>query len=238
MGQVPPYVTPLEKWLYAATSELCPASVDAIWTEIKTHFDAAVDDGIRDGLSHEAAQVRALKNLGDAKDANLRFRASHLTRNERKQLNLYTDFLPEYLRWTILVVQLGLTVVMAAKLAEGFAECVQAAADGMPLPLFKALGLTCGSVVFAIWIFISAVLHVGDPARRRENPLQIVFFNFSFVLELFILLMVCIKTDLFAVAATFLICMLLFPALRNTVPRVSIALKIARMKPPIGGDIA
>jgi len=69
----------LNAWLQVATKDLSVESRARIRQEITDHFHEAVAEGLRAGLTEDAAAEQAVEGLGNPKAARRSFRRTHLT---------------------------------------------------------------------------------------------------------------------------------------------------------------
>jgi hypothetical protein len=86
----------LAAWLVLATFGLVAPARERIKREIEAHFADAVATHISKGLSQEAAEARALEELGEIRSAAKGFQKKHLTEDEEKWLQgLLTENRPQ-----------------------------------------------------------------------------------------------------------------------------------------------
>jgi ABC-type Fe3+ transport system permease subunit len=72
------YSAGLEKWLKTATAGLCDEARLRIDDETRDHFYDALEDALKSGASHDEAERRALKTLGNRWAAKWRFERIHM----------------------------------------------------------------------------------------------------------------------------------------------------------------
>lgn len=92
----------LAPWLRTALRGLSSDACARLREEIGSHFNDALEDGIRRGLSEEAAGRRAVESLGSPWSARWRFHRTYLTAIEKLQL----DRIRHLDRWTFVVLGL------------------------------------------------------------------------------------------------------------------------------------
>ena len=80
-------MTTLDAWLRRVTLYLSTESESQLCSEIREHYEAALEAAIEEGATPSAAIVKALSDLGDAAVANRRYRKILLTRNEARMLS-------------------------------------------------------------------------------------------------------------------------------------------------------
>ena len=86
----------LAAWLVLATFGLVAPARERIKREIEAHFADAVATHVSEGLSQEAAEARALEELGDIHSAAKAFKKKHITEEEEKWLQtLLTENSPQ-----------------------------------------------------------------------------------------------------------------------------------------------
>lgn len=83
---------PLEEWLSLATSGLVRSAQERVRQELEAHFSDAVEARMAEGLSRDAAQVAAVRELGDARRAAWNFRKNLLMESEARTLFLMQDW--------------------------------------------------------------------------------------------------------------------------------------------------
>ena len=86
-----PDYTNLYAWLKVATKGLSDDSRARIRDEITDHFQQALDDGMRAGLSEDDAAQRAVEGLGSPKSARRAFRRTYLTRWQANIVRSFVD---------------------------------------------------------------------------------------------------------------------------------------------------
>jgi hypothetical protein len=79
-------MTGLDNWLKQATCRLSADSAAQVQTEIREHYQSALEAAITGGAKADAADRLALTALGDAKTANRQYRRVLLTAVEAKML--------------------------------------------------------------------------------------------------------------------------------------------------------
>ena len=79
-------MTRLDSWLKLATRQLSRDSIARVRTEIKEHYESALEAAMSGGASAEEADRAAVTALGDAKDANCKYRNVLLTSAEARIL--------------------------------------------------------------------------------------------------------------------------------------------------------
>ena len=79
-------MTALDLWLKQATRRLSRDSAAQVRAEIWEHYEAARDAAIHNGASSEQADLLAVRDLGDAKEANCQYRKVLLTSGEARVL--------------------------------------------------------------------------------------------------------------------------------------------------------
>jgi hypothetical protein len=79
-------MTGLDGWLKQATRHLSRDSAAQVRTEIQEHYESALEAAMSGGASTEEADRLAVTALGDAKDANCKYRNVLLTSAEARML--------------------------------------------------------------------------------------------------------------------------------------------------------
>src|SRR5450432_2016173 len=79
-------MTGLDSWLKQATRHLSIDSAARVRTEIQEHYESALEAAMSGGASAEEADRLAVTALGDAKDANCKYRNVLLTSAEARML--------------------------------------------------------------------------------------------------------------------------------------------------------
>jgi len=81
----------LDAWLRVATAGLSAASRARVREEITDHFHQATDEGLRAGLTEDAAAEGAVEGLGSPKAARHAFRYTYLTRWQAYLVSRFVD---------------------------------------------------------------------------------------------------------------------------------------------------
>src|ERR1700676_2324246 len=79
-------MTGLDSWLKQATRQLSRDSAAQVRTEIQEHYESALEAAMSGGVSAEESDRLAVTALGDAKDANCKYRNVLLTSAEARIL--------------------------------------------------------------------------------------------------------------------------------------------------------
>lgn len=80
-------MTPLERWLVAATHNLSAESAAQVRAEIREHYQSAYEAGLVLGSPSQEADLAAVMALGDARSVNRQYRRVLLTAREAKRLH-------------------------------------------------------------------------------------------------------------------------------------------------------
>jgi hypothetical protein len=83
-------MTPIEKWLLAATRGLAEESAAQVRAEILEHYQSAYEESLASGLPGSEAELATVAALGDAKAANRQYRRVLLTSRDAKLLHYMT----------------------------------------------------------------------------------------------------------------------------------------------------
>lgn len=163
----------LDDWLNAATQGLCADARERITEEIASHYDEALTEARREGLSEAGATAKAVRLLGNPRCAQRRLRREHLTIRESKAVERmvgeYDSLLKSYddnwkppsvLRITLffLIVSMGFT----------FFFLLMFISDGDGFPTFDdpALFITVGMAIVMPLIMLG--IHIE--ASYRNHP--------------------------------------------------------------------
>jgi len=76
----------LNRWLYVATADLCDDAKARVRKEVESHFNAAYEEGRREGLIDAAARAWAITALGHAMSARNEFNKLYLTTRDIQRL--------------------------------------------------------------------------------------------------------------------------------------------------------
>ena len=111
-------MTGLDSWLKQATRQLSRDSAAQVRTEIQEHYESALEAAMSGGVSAEESDRLAVTALGDAKDANCKYRNVLLTSAEARILRegnweARAVCSRPWLRWGALLVAAGLSLVGA-----------------------------------------------------------------------------------------------------------------------------
>jgi hypothetical protein len=106
-------MTGLDSWIQQATRHLARDSAAQVRTEIQEHYESALEAAMSGGASAEEADRLAVTALGDAKDANCKYRNVLLTSAEARILRegnweARAVCSRPWLRWGALLVAAGL----------------------------------------------------------------------------------------------------------------------------------
>ena len=136
-------MTGLDSWLKQATRHLSRDSVAQVRTEIQEHYESALEAAMSGGASAEEADRLAVTALGDAKDANCKYRNVLLTSAEARILRegnweARAVCSRPWLKWGALLIAAGLFLAGAitaawALLVGGIAMGLLFAAPFLPV---------------------------------------------------------------------------------------------------------
>lgn len=150
-------MTELEYWLAQATRKLSREAGEQVRQEIGEHFASAREAALVRGGSPEQADRLALAELGDAREANCRYREVLLTAAEARMLNDGNREARAYCRVTW-VRALLLALPVAALIGAG--ACFTAGREEI------ARGLLAAAVGMGL-LFAAPYLPIYTPSRGR-----------------------------------------------------------------------
>jgi len=150
-------MTPLESWLKQATRCLSSRAAEQVQREIREHYEATREEALGSGVSDGEASRMAVAALGDAREANRRYRKALLTAAEEKLLKTgnweaHVVCATPWLKWLLMAAPAAALVAAAGFLLRGDVALARA--------------LLAGGIAMAL-VFAAPFLPIYTPWRAR-----------------------------------------------------------------------